>query len=336
MCGIVGFTGQSGSEPGLVDLINPMTEALTHRGPDAGGVWVDSRSGTALGHRRLAILDTGPSGNQPMISASGRFVVTYNGEIYNFRELRGQLEAQDDPRFRGAGDTEVLVAAIDRWGLMPAVERLIGMFALGVWDTTERALHLVRDRVGIKPLYHARAAGAVLFASDLAALERHPGFDRTLDPTALDRLLRHSSIPAPRSIYTHAAKVPPGSCLTFRGDRETLTHYWSAAGTVRTSREHPFTGSPEEAIEVTESLLRDAVSSRRVSDVPLGAFLSGGIDSKTWSWRSCRNSRRPGCAPSPSGSRTPATTSPHRPAGPPSGWGHDTRNSGSAMPIFWR
>ena len=284
MCGITGFlcrTPQRSDEE-LGDHVHRMNETLRHRGPDAGGTWTDAAAGIALGHRRLSILDLTPAGNQPMHSACGRFCIVYNGEIYNHGELRRDLESHGQT-FRGHSDTETLIEAVARWGVEATVQRCIGMFVFALWDKRERRLILVRDRLGIKPLYYGWHNDVFLFGSELKALREHPAFDGEIDREALTLFVRHNYVPAPWSIYRGILKLPPGTMLTLsaeQGPENTRpVAYWSLEDVVRQGREHPFVGSKAAAVDELESLLGDAVQQRMISDVPLGAFLSGGIDS---------------------------------------------------------
>jgi len=261
-----------------------MAGVITHRGPDDQGVFFDSDTGLGLGHCRLSIIDLSQDGSQPMESASSRFVLAYNGEVYNFRDLRRELEGQGD-LFRGHSDTEVILAAIERWGLETALSRFNGMFAFALWDRRDRILHLVRDRIGIKPLYYGFAGDALVFASDPAAFRPVPGFAGEIDRGAVCLLLRHGYIPAPHSIFTGIRKLLPGHLLSITapesGSLPEAHPYWSARDAVTSGRAERFSGSPAEAVTELETLLRDAVKCRMVSDVPLGAFLSGGVDSST-------------------------------------------------------
>ncbi len=284
MCGIVGFlcsTPETADEE-LRRLVSAMAATLRHRGPDGRGVWTDARAGVALGHTRLAILDLSPAGNQPMQSSCGRYVLVYNGEVYNHRELRKELEGRGR-RFRGRSDTETLLEAIAEWGLEPTLRRCVGMFAFALWDRHRQELTLVRDRLGIKPLYYGWCGGTFFFASELKALRVHPDFTAELDREAVSLLLRHNYVPAPWSIYRGIAKLRPGTVVTVRPDRRGVLPqpqaYWSLEEVARAGREQPFRGSEEEAVERLEELLGEAVRARLISDVPLGAFLSGGIDS---------------------------------------------------------
>ena len=258
-----------------------MIRPLTHRGPDGEGVWVDDAAGIALGFRRLAIIDLSPNGHQPMTSASGRFRLVFNGEIYNFCELRQQLEGHGHI-FRGHSDTEVILAAFEQWGIGEAIARAIGMFAMAIWDTKRRELSLVRDRLGKKPLFVYRESGLVTFGSELKALVAGPSFDRAINPRALQSYLRYLYVPAPQCIFQHVVKIPAGHILTIRDPRAPLpvpASYWSLRDIARAGAEHRFEGTDGDAIDELDRLLGDAVGRRLQSDVPLGALLSGGIDS---------------------------------------------------------
>jgi asparagine synthase (glutamine-hydrolysing) len=258
-----------------------MTAAIVHRGPDDEGVWVDPEAGVALGHRRLSILDLSPEGHQPMHSASGAFVIVFNGEIYNFRDIRAELESRGH-RFRGHSDTEIMLAAFEQWGVRSAVEKFNGMFSFAAWDRRDRTLYLCRDRLGKKPLYYGWAGNVLLFASELKALLAHPAFDGEIDRDALALYVRHGYIPSPYSIYRGIRKLPSGGILAIRpadaGANAEPEQYWSALDAARRSLENPLADETE-AMQKLEALLRDAVGIRMISDVPLGAFLSGGIDS---------------------------------------------------------
>lgn len=286
MCGLTGFwSSRIGSRAQANAVLERMNSALAHRGPDDSGTWLDLEAGVALGHRRLSIIDLSPEGHQPMSSASGRFVITYNGEVYNYQELRRELDAQGaSPQYRGHSDTEVVLAAIEAWGLERAVSRFVGMFAFSLWDRRERKLHLVRDRLGIKPLFYGFAGSALVFGSELRPLTLHPDFEQRIDRDALAAFLASSCVPAPRSIYRSAFKMMPGSILTFTAPEaraRTQIRYWSAAAVAAAGLRDPFTGSESEAADALDSELRRAVKLRMLADVPLGAFLSGGIDSST-------------------------------------------------------
>jgi len=282
VCGFAGIlAARSSAARDLTHDVARMIRPLTHRGPDDEGVWVDEAAGIALGFRRLAIIDLSPSGHQPMTSASGRFHLVFNGEIYNFCELRQQLEGLGH-RFRGHSDTEVILAAFEQWGIREAITRAVGMFAMAVWDTTVRELSLVRDRLGKKPLFVYHQSGLVTFGSELKALVSGPSFDRTINTQALQSYLRYLYVPAPQCIFQQVVKIPAGHILTIRDARHPLppsTSYWSLSDVARAGLESQFDGTDEDAVDELDRLLGDAVCRRLQSDVPLGALLSGGIDS---------------------------------------------------------
>ncbi len=286
MCGIAGFidTPCDKAEAELRATVLGMADALRHRGPDDGGAWVDAAAGVALGHRRLAVIDLSPEGRQPMPSACGRYVIVFNGEIYNFADLRRELAGLGH-RFRGHSDTEVMLAAISRWGVEPAVERFNGMFAFALWDRRERRLVLARDRLGEKPLYYGWTGGVFLFGSELKALRAHPAFRGEVDRDALALYLRHNYIPTPYAIYKGVFKLPPGTMLTVdprnAGAVPEPKPYWSARAAAERGVAEPYPWSEAEAADELDGRLREAVRLRMVADVPLGAFLSGGIDSST-------------------------------------------------------
>jgi asparagine synthase (glutamine-hydrolysing) len=260
-----------------------MTNALAHRGPDDEGAWVDPTAGIALGNRRLAIIDLSPEGHQPMHSASGRYVIAYNGEVYNSAAIARTLESAGlAPCWRGHSDTEVILAAIEAWGLDRALGSFNGMFAFALWDVHERTLCLVRDRLGVKPLYYGRLNGALVFGSELKAIAAYPDAALSIDRDWLDRYLREIHRQSEDTIYREVRGIRPGTHVTF--DQRLRAHervYWSATDKAEIGRQHRFTGSEAEAVERLDSLLRDAIRLRAVSDVPLGVLLSGGIDSST-------------------------------------------------------
>ncbi|MEO6260049.1 MAG: asparagine synthase (glutamine-hydrolyzing) [Thermoanaerobaculia bacterium] len=280
LCGIAGrWSFGGGRADDLVATARSMADSLAHRGPDDDGTWVDDGAGVAFGFRRLAIIDLTAAGAQPMHSASGRYVIVFNGEVYNHQRLRDDLARSGDlPTLRGHSDTEVMLACIDAWGLESAVHRFIGMFAFALWDRRERQLSLVRDRAGVKPLYYAPDADGISFASELTAFRRLPDFDPAVSPGAVRLYARLGYVPAPWTICEHAGKLRPGTILRIneRGDREEIV-YWNARKIAETIR--PFEGSPKDAEDQLEALLSDAVSLRLIADVPLGVFLSSGVDS---------------------------------------------------------
>lgn len=294
MCGVAGFISlgkELRSEGMLQNITRAMTDAISHRGPNDSGIWIDADLGIAVGHRRLSILDTSSRGKQPFSSSSNRYVISYNGEIYNFKEIRQALDAVAEIEWNSNSDTEVLIEAIQYWGLEGALTRCNGMFAFALWDRKERVLSLVRDRVGKKPMYYGVHNKTLLFGSELKALETHPQFDSNIDRNALAMLLKHNYIPSPWSIYTNVKKIPPAKIIQFSldrllsGDEEPIQgglsghEYWSLKDVLENGGKKPFTGDKKSALQALDSLLLDAVESRMISDVPLGAFLSGGIDS---------------------------------------------------------
>ena len=258
-----------------------MSERLRHRGPNDDGLWVDAQQGVALGHRRLSIIDLSPSGHQPMKTASGRMIIAYNGEVYNFAEIRHELE-QKEYQFNGHSDTEVVLAACEAWGVEQAVSRFIGMFAFALWDRKDKKLWLARDRLGIKPLYWAKTRqGEIIFGSELKALRAHPDCPYELDRDSVTSFLRYSYIPGPWSIYKNVHKLKPGHVLslTIRNDEPQETSYWNLREVIKEAQRNQFNGNDNEAVTSLRKLLMDAVGKRMIADVPLGCFLSGGIDS---------------------------------------------------------
>jgi asparagine synthase (glutamine-hydrolysing) len=284
MCGIAGLLVPGGAPQDVLERrATAMARAIAHRGPDGEGVWAEGESGIALGHRRLAIIDLTETGRQPMSSACGRYVLSYNGEIYNHAELRAGLAARG-VSFRGSSDTEVLLALIARDGLAEALAAANGMFALALWDRASRTLALARDRFGQKPLAYGWNGRAFLFGSELGALAADDGFAAVPDRDAIAAMLGVGAVPAPFTALVGIRKLPPGTLLTIAGDAAPGTMpppatWWSAASIVAAGRGSPFRGSAAEAEEQLAALLADAVRLCRVADVPLGAFLSGGIDS---------------------------------------------------------
>lgn len=294
MCGVTGIWTRATPTEGLEKAVCAMRDRIRSRGPDDAGVWVDVDQGIALGHRRLSIIDLSPSGHQPMVSCDGRIVLAYNGEIYNYREVAEEL-TRLGVRFRGSSDSEVLVEAIARLGLEATLERLAGMFAFAAWDRADRRLFLARDRLGIKPLYYGWWRDTLLFGSELKAFDGFPGFAPELDRDALTLLLRHCYIPAPHTVWREIRKLPPGhllECTTAERMAEPRP-YWTAQAAALRSQADPLCVTPAEAVEELERVLSHVVSQHMISDVPLGAFLSGGIDSSTVVALMQAQSRRP-------------------------------------------
>jgi asparagine synthase (glutamine-hydrolysing) len=285
MCGIAGYWDRTAqlSQEQSHGIVTAMTDTLVQRGPDSSGIWVDLAAGIGLGHRRLAIVDLSSAGAQPMLSAQGRYAIVFNGEIYNFEELKSKL-SQLGHEFRGHSDTEVMLAAITEWGVTAAVSRFIGMFAFALWDIQERVLHLCRDRLGEKPLYYGWVGDTLLFGSELKALVAHPQWQGKIDRDALALFVRNGYIPAPYSIYQGIGKLPPGTIVSLPVDRApaaTPIAYWDLQTAIKNGIDAPFQGSDADGIAHLDKLLRQTISEQMVADVPLGAFLSGGIDSST-------------------------------------------------------
>jgi asparagine synthase (glutamine-hydrolysing) len=282
MCGFTGFLQRrGGAAEELEALARSMASRIVHRGPDDSGEFADAPAGLAFGFRRLSIVDLSPLGHQPMTSASGRYTVIYNGEVYNFLALRAELE-REGASFRGHSDTEVMLAAFEAWGIETAVQRFNAMFAMAVWDRVERVLWLGRDRIGKKPLYYGRASdGALLFASELKALFAYPAFEPKIDRDVLALYLRFGYVPGPYCIYEGFRKVPPATLLRFDAQQlePRVVPYWSLADVAASGAAAPFAGDEKDAVDELERNLLEAVRLRMVADVPLGAFLSGGVDS---------------------------------------------------------
>ncbi len=284
MCGIAGVAAWM-SVPELQVQVLAMANQLIHRGPDDSGAWFDAASGVGLGHRRLSVIDVSHAGHQPMISTSHRYVVAYNGEIYNYEAIRTELQAAGlAPAWRSHSDTEVLLAGFDAWGVPATLRKTIGMFAIALWDRQTRTLTLARDRLGEKPLYYGLVAGCLRFASELKALRRGVESELSIDREAVSEFMRFGYVPAPRSIYQGVFKLPPGHWLSLRSadDIAAPQAYWTADNAAPTTlREQLAARSDAELTDVLHDRLRDAVGLQMVSDVPLGAFLSGGVDSST-------------------------------------------------------
>ncbi|MGH1352633.1 MAG: asparagine synthase (glutamine-hydrolyzing) [Methyloligellaceae bacterium] len=281
MCGIAGILSNNHTCHDQSTL-QKVTSTLSHRGPDSSGIWSDSEAGISLCHTRLSIIDLSPAGHQPMQSESGQYVLTYNGEIYNHLEIRKQLEQQNlAPSWKGHSDTETLLAGFQAWGIEKTILQTTGMFAFALWDKKNRTLTLGRDRIGEKPLYYGWQGNTFLFSSELKAIRKHPAFKAKVNRNGLALFLRHSYIPTPYSIYEGIHKLTPGTTLTISLENQDTTpiQYWSMHGTAQ--KHDSFTGSETEAVEALDSVLRQAIQNQMASDVPLGAFLSGGIDSST-------------------------------------------------------
>lgn len=286
MCGLIGLYNPRGFDHSIptLRLLGTMADSLAHRGPDDSGTWLESACGVAFGHRRLSILDLSPEGHQPMVSASGRFVIIFNGEIYNFSKLRSELDnSSNHPIWRGHSDTEIILAGFEQWGIRETINSLVGMFAMAIFDRIERKLFIFRDRMGEKPLYYGFVGADFVFASELKPFRLHPSWSENIDRSALALLLRYNSIPAPWSIYRGIKKLKPGHFLEISPEtfnrKPIETPYWSLSEIALRGFAQPFAGSEEDALNWLEILLRDAIRQQMVADVPLGAFLSGGIDS---------------------------------------------------------
>ena len=281
MCGFTGFVDlrRRYGTAELLSQVTDMVEAIAARGPDDRHLWTDETAGVALGFRRLAVIDLTPAGRQPMVSASGRFVIAYNGEVYNAAELRPELEALGIV-FRGHSDTEVLLEACAAWGMARAIGRLVGMFAAAVWDRETRRLFLLRDRLGIKPLYWGRVGDMLFFGSQPKAFFRHPDWRGTLDRDSLAAFCRFGTMPAPLSIFQGCRQLAPGRMVTIdaEGGIEETT-YWDPLEMVQSAKATGLAGSDDDLLDRLEGHLTEAVRQRMLADVPLGAFLSGGIDS---------------------------------------------------------
>lgn len=282
MCGLVGIFSVHGLEDDTRKHLATMAATIDYRGPDDDGIWFDGTAGIGLGSRRLAILDVSPQGHMPMISAGGRYVIAYNGEIYNYLELRTELESYG-LHFRGHSDTEVLLEAINQWGLIAALEKSIGMFAFSLWDRSTRTLSLVRDRMGEKPLYWAQFGSLILFGSELKALQAHPAWRGEIDRGSLALLLRYGYITAPHSIFREARKIPPGTILSFSSitPEPHLIQYWNIQEVASHGMNKPLYKNQKDWVDTLEVELRRTLKREMIADVPIGAFLSGGVDSST-------------------------------------------------------
>ncbi len=286
MCGFAGYLSRSVQE-NMAETVSNMAETISYRGPDDSGTWVDETVGVALSHRRLSIVDLSHAGHQPMHSVSGRYVLAFNGEIYNHLLLRAELQAAGAaPDWRGHSDTETLLSAFECWGLAATLHRCVGMFAIALWDRQTRTLTLARDRFGEKPLYYGwvgrGAQRAFVFGSELKALRAYQGFDAAVSREALAEYMRFSYVPAPLSIYQGVYKLEPGCLLSLAAGTEhtTMTRWWSLSDAVINGLKNPLTNEQVACGEL-ERVLGDAVKQQSLADVPLGAFLSGGVDSST-------------------------------------------------------
>lgn len=291
MCGIAGFFAAAALPEAAPQVLDAMTDSLVHRGPDDRDSWLDRDAGIGLGHRRLSIIDLSPLGRQPMHSHSHRYVIVFNGEIYNYRDLSTDL-ARSGHQFRGHSDTEVFLAAVETWGVDAALQRANGMFAIALWDREQRVLHLARDRIGKKPLYYGWAGKTLLFGSELKALLAHPQFEPEVDPDSLALFLRHDYVPAPWSMLRGVFKLLPGARLSLAASdiargasghspHQSCHRYWDAQQVLSHALANPLQTSVADTLQRLDELLRDAVALRMYADVPLGAFLSGGTDSST-------------------------------------------------------
>lgn len=282
MCGLVGFLEKTFTNGGKSVILSKMVAQIRHRGPNDTGVWLNSKEGINLAHARLSIIDLSPAGHQPMESSSGRYAVIFNGEIYNHLEIREDLNKRHNIlEWRGGADTETLLAGFDYWGVEETLKRCTGMFSLATWDQQEKTLILARDRIGEKPLYYGWQGDTFLFGSELKALKVHPAFKAEINRDSICLYMRHNCIPAPHSIYKGIYKISPGTFLTvsLSSPEPIIKSYWSAVDIALKGINTPFSGSPEEAIDELEVLLKGAVAKQMMADVPLGAFLSGGVDS---------------------------------------------------------
>ncbi len=280
MCGLTGYLSNKNFDH--LNLLNRMGQAIAHRGPDASGIWFDENSGIAFCHRRLSIIDLSEAGAQPMLSASGNFVMVFNGEIYNFQQIRKKLESTNGKvAWRGHSDTEVILAAVEAWGIEKALQEMIGMFAIALWDKSKRELTLARDRMGEKPLYFGWQNESFLFGSELKSFHQHPDFKKEICMDALGKYFKYNYIPSGISIYKSVQKLTPGTfCKVSLADKQ-VKHftYWSLNDHVGNKKAETYNAN--ESVNQLEALLKDAIGKQMISDVPLGAFLSGGIDSST-------------------------------------------------------
>lgn len=296
MCGIVGFwdTQQRSAKEKLQEAVMLMNDALLHRGPDGASNWIDSNLGIALAHRRLAVVDLSASGSQPMISASGRYVISYNGEIYNYLAIKQQLELSGTkPSWRGHSDTEVILAAFETWGIENALQQFVGMFAIALWDRQQQALFLIRDRLGEKPLYYGWCKEYLLFGSELKALQKHPAWQANIDKDSVKLLLQYNCIPAPYTIYENIYKLEPGCILTVYPNKTSIKNaYWQLHEVINKPVIDKITNA-KLATDLLEEKLSATIKLQMLADVAVGTFLSGGIDSATVTAIMQANSNKP-------------------------------------------
>lgn len=281
MCGIAGFCNFAGDAKANIEK---MKERMYHRGPDAEGSYFSENGQVVLGHRRLSIVDLSEAGSQPMTSKSGRYVIAYNGEIYNYKKLAERLLSEGKvTAFRGTSDTEVLLEAFEAYGVEETIRECKGMFAIALYDKQENSLTLLRDRIGEKPLYYGMVNGSFVFASDIGSISVLDGFQNPVDTRVLDLYFVHGYIPAPYSIYQNIYKLEPGTILKIKSpfNKWEMKKYWSVMEVARRGQDDPFKGTRQEAADELERLLKDAIAGQMVADVPVGAFLSAGIDSST-------------------------------------------------------
>jgi len=287
MCGIAGFLKQELSRDEWTSVLSRMSAAIAHRGPDDHGIWFDEVAGVGFAHQRLSVLDPSPEGHQPMTSHNGRYVLIYNGEIYNFKKIKKELEESGNTYpWRGHSDTEIILAAFTAWGIVATLKRMIGMFAFALWDRQERVLTLARDRIGEKPLYYGWQGKTFIFGSELKAFKALPEFRKEINRDALALFLQHNYIPTPFSIYKGIAKLRAGTFTQVSTKINTgvapCEHpYWQLKNVVKKGRLNPYSGTGHDAVVDLDRLLRSTIQDKMVADVPLGAFLSGGVDSST-------------------------------------------------------
>lgn len=283
MCGFVGFLGGNFDDAKAHPVLDRMANTIIHRGPNDAGVWFDKTMQIGLGHRRLSIVDLSSTGHQPMQSPNGRYIIVFNGEIYNYTVLRQTMEVQNPVSWRGHSDTETLLAGFEIWGIQATIERAVGMFAFAVWDKQDKCLTLGRDRLGEKPIYYGWQQNSFIFGSELKALKSHPAFNADVNRNALALLMRHNTIPAPYSIWEGIHKLMPGCLLSLPHHKREpiIVSYWSGKLMIEAAARSPFVGSPEDAVSSLEQLLNESIDMQMMADVPVGAFLSGGVDSST-------------------------------------------------------